>query len=369
MKRRVVLSSLVFICSAAVPIAVGAVSSGCESDAEADTGTTTANNGSSSSSGQGAAGGTTSGMGGNTTSGGGMGGTGGTTTGGGAETIRFIAMGDGGTGSGTQLQVAQVVKAECDARGGCAFALYLGDNIYDTGVDGVNDSQFQSKFEVPYQDLTFPFYITLGNHDFGGGGAGYEFFKGQYQVDYTAQSMKWTLPDLYYSVTETAGTTSLDLFSLNTNQIMYTGDSTQASWLTSELAAATSTWKIAFGHHTYISNGQHGNAGEYEGIPFIPIVSGGNVKSFFDANVCGKVDVYLCGHDHNRQWLEPTCGTEFIVSGTAAKETDLQGRGTPTFFENDLNAGFLLVEITGNTLTGWFYDENGQEEYTRTISK
>ena len=43
-----------------------------------------------------------------------------------------------------------------------------------------------------------------------------------------------------------------------------------------------------------------------------------------DDYVCGDIDVYFSGHDHNRQWLEPTCGTDFIVSGAGAKTTDLE---------------------------------------------
>jgi tartrate-resistant acid phosphatase type 5 len=188
-------------------------------------------------------------------------------------------------------------------------------------------------------------------------------------VDYTQYSTKWTLPDFYYTFSSEGSKEGVDFFALDTNDIMYTGASAQKSWLQSATAASTGPWKIAFGHHTYVSNGQHGNAGEYEGVPFVPIVSGGNVKSFFDDAVCGKVDVYLCGHDHNRQWLEPACGTEFVVSGTAAKMTGLVGRGTPTFYENDQSGGFLLVEIHGLTLTGTLFDEDGNVEYTRTIQK
>lgn len=283
--------------------------------------------------------------------------------------LRFVALGDGGEGNMRQFKVATAVENACAAHGGCDFALYLGDNIYDTGVDSPMDAQFQTKFEQPYASLNFPFYITLGNHDYGGGGAGYEFYKGQHQVDYTQYSTKWTLPDFYYTFGSEGAKAGVDFFSLDTNDIMYTGSSTQKAWLQSATAASTAAWKIAFGHHTYVSNGQHGNAGEYEGISFIPIVNGANVKSFFDDAVCGEVDVYLCGHDHNRQWLEPTCGTEFMVSGTAAKMTGLVGRGTPTFFETDDSGGFLLVEIHGLTLTGTFYDEDGNVEFTRTVQK
>ena len=75
---------------------------------------------------------------------------------------------------------------------------------------------------------------------------------------------------------------------------------------------------------------------------------GKGVKDFMDANVCGQIDVYFSGHDHNRQWLDPVCGTEFIVSGTAAKHTDLEGRGNQTKFEDDNYGGFLWVEIRDN---------------------
>jgi tartrate-resistant acid phosphatase type 5 len=357
-------------------VATGAVTLGCGSG-DANNTETSSSNGTTATSGSGGSatssstGGNGTGASGGTTgsgaSGGGGGGTGGGTP---AEVVRFIAMGDGGEGNGTQLQVAQAVKAECDARGGCMFALYLGDNIYDTGVDSSMDQQFQTKFELPYSELDFQFYITLGNHDYGGGGAGFEFYKGDYQVDYTMFSTKWFLPDNYYSDSIVLNGTTVDLFSLDTNSIMYTGASAQESWLQQELAASTATWKIAFGHHTFVSNGKHGNAGDYEGLPFpIPIVSGQNVESFMQDAVCGAADVYVCGHDHNRQWLQPTCGTEFIVSGTAAKDTPLDPKGTPTFFETDQGGGFLLVEIAGNTFTGWFYDENGTMEYTRSFSK
>jgi len=362
-----VLAALVVACGSEGDVTDDTTSSGTGTATGSGTSTGTATG---SGTGAGTGGGTGTGVGTGGSGANGGGGVGGSGGGAQPEVLRFVAMGDGGEGNGTQLQVAQAIKAECGARGGCMFALYLGDNIYDSGVDSAMDAQFQTKFEVPYSDLDFPFYITLGNHDYGGGGAGYEFFKGQYEIDYTMYSTKWHLPDAFYQENVSLPGTTADFFSLDTNSIMYTGDSAQQTWLDGALAASTATWKIAFGHHTYVSNGQHGNAGTYEGIPIpIPIVSGQNVKSFIDASVCGAADVYLCGHDHNRQWLEPTCGTEFIVSGTAAKDTDLVGQGTPTFFETDQLGGFFLAEIAGNTFTGWFYDQNGTMEYTRTITK
>jgi hypothetical protein len=314
---------------------------------------------------------TTTGAGGGATSSSASGTGGGGTGGGPTETLRFIAMGDGGEGNDTQYAVAAMIANVCAAEGGCHFALYLGDNFYDDGVDSSTDRQFQTKFEMPYADLDFQFWVVLGNHDYGGNGAGYEQEKAEHQVEYS--SSKWTMPERYYAFhvpgdAGPPGAPTVDFFGLDTNWIMYSGDGDQQSWLEGELAASTATWKIAFGHHPYISNGQHGNAGEYEGIPFIPIVSGQNVKDFFDDSICDSVTLYISGHDHNRQWLEPDCGVEFVVTGTAAKTTDLVGRGTPTLFEDDVDGGFLLVEIEGDTLTGTFYDQQGNVEFTRTIS-
>ena len=67
--------------------------------------------------------------------------------------------------------------------------------------------------------------------------------------------------------------------------------------------------------------------------------------------------------------LEPQCGTEFIVSGAAAKITDLEGRGTPTKFEDDTLAGFMWVEIRDNCFTGEFYNENGYREFSHQFCK
>jgi hypothetical protein len=276
--------------------------------------------------------------------------------------VRFIAMGDGGEGNDDQYQVSLAVEDVC-GQVGCDFVLYMGDNFYDSGVDGVDDDQFQTKFELPYQNLSMPFYVVLGNHDYGSTSA--EFWKADAQVEYTAHSSKWTMPGKHYDFTfEHAA-----FFGLDTNSLMWGISDEQEAWLGPALSASGPTWRIGFGHHPYISNGRHGNAGEYEGFANIPVVSGEDVQDFMEDYLCGKVDVYLSGHDHNRQWLQPTCGTEFIVSGAAAKTTDLEGRGSATFWEDDSMEGFVWIELADNQLTGVFYDKNGTENFRRVLNK
>ncbi|MEC7987058.1 MAG: hypothetical protein VX278_17950, partial [Myxococcota bacterium] len=96
---------------------------------------------------------------------------------------------------------------------------------------------------------------------------------------------------------------------------------------------------------------------------------GHGVKVFMDLFICGLVDLYLSGLDHNRQWLEPTCGTEFIVSGAAAKLTSLENRGNPSFFEDDQMEGFVWIEIRDDCLTGEFYNSTGTLDFEQSYCR
>ncbi len=103
--------------------------------------------------------------------------------------VRFVAIGDAGEGNLAQYEVGDAVAEVCAARG-CDFALYLGDNFYDSGVSDVDDELFRSRFELPYAKVDFPFYVVLGNHDLGFDGIGLELWKAPIYVEYTARSAK-----------------------------------------------------------------------------------------------------------------------------------------------------------------------------------
>lgn len=284
--------------------------------------------------------------------------------------VRFIVLGDGGEGNDAQYEVADVARTVCDAHTdthpGCEFALYLGDNFYDDGVASVKDEQFQTKFELPYADLHFPFYIALGNHDYGE--LSLLGWKADAEVEYSDYSEKWTLPGRYH--TFVAG--NVQFIALDTNQIMLEdlwGDSGQADWIEDIYATSGLPWRVVLGHHPYRSNGAHGNAGEYEGYDWLPIADGQKVEDFMDEHLCGQIDVYFAGHDHTRQWLEPQCGMELIVSGAAAKLTALEGRGNPTRFEDDTAEGFMWVEIRGDVFYGEFWRRDGTMDFSGSFTR
>lgn len=272
--------------------------------------------------------------------------------------VRFAALGDTGRANPGQLAVAAALDAKCELEG-CDFVVLLGDNIYDSGVTSTSDPQWQAKFETPYQEVDLDFWAALGNHDYGGGGVGNEFTKGQHQVDYTQVSDKWRMPDNFYR----QRFEHVELFALDTNLQYYDMDADQEGAIPAWLAASTASWKIAFGHHPYFSNGPHGNAGNYEGVAG----RGAGVKDFFDDHICGEVDVYLAGHDHSLQWLTDSACAELIVSGAGATVTTLPGSNASRYQSTSL--GFLYVEIVGGSFTGQFIGTNGTILFERTVVK
>ena len=298
--------------------------------------------------------------------------------------VKFVVLGDTGKGNDIQRQVGVAMRDACAARG-CDFALMLGDNIYNAGVDSTTDPQWQTKFEQPYHDLNVPFYVALGNHDYGGKlifevpGIGNEFERGQTEVDYTAVSTKWNMPATHYTFTfNHVGVIVLDTNAIIWSNTVY-GD--QAAWLPQAMMEVSGKdWVFVAGHHPYRSNGTHGNAGDYDapeiaGYPIpnpLPIQDGQAVKDFFDAHVCGLGQVYFAGHDHTRQWLDEPgalCGTEMIISGAGASTTEIKDRGNKVFYEDASKPGFMYVDIDGDKFTGEFIDGDGNVDFTRSITR
>ncbi len=274
--------------------------------------------------------------------------------------VRFVALGDAGVGGAGQRRVAEAMRAVCAERG-CDFVLYLGDNIYQDGAEGADDPQFVEKFERPYEGLGLPFYVVFGNHDYGPWTLSRE--RAEAELAYAAGSEKWVMPAPYYRFRYG----DVDFVALDTNAL-YSGwalgwDDAQRDWLSRVLDGGAPR-TVVFGHHPWRSNGRHGDAGSYEGVPLL----GSWLERDFEELLCGRADLYLSGHDHNRQWLAPTCGVELVVSGAGAKTAPLVHRGpAPTLWEDDSRTGFAWFEIGGDTLSGTFYDASGRASFARRI--
>lgn len=273
-------------------------------------------------------------------------------------TLRFLAFGDWGMGTSTQSLVAGAMETVC-AASGCDLAVLVGDNFYPSGVESTSDAYWEDRFESVYT-LDMPYLAVLGNHDWGESGHGYVEANAQAQVDYSALSERWTMPDKTWT-DDRAGLVSF--VGLDTTTIDFGYGADQEAWIDGALDAAPNPWRIVLGHHPYRSNGPHGDAGVYDGVSG----KGDEMEAFFEDHLCGVADVYIAGHDHSLQWPESPCDMELLVSGGGASNTSLTGTDA-AWFEAE-SAGFAWLEATTERLGVVFYDQDAVELYRGEIVK
>src|SRR5581483_11188457 len=132
--------------------------------------------------------------------------------------VRFIAVGDAGTGNDQQAALARLMVKYQQTQA-YDTALLLGDNLYPDGAI----SNVAAKFERPYADLLHQgvkFHAVLGNHDVRDGREG--------QPKYPHFNMGGRT---YYSFAKEAnGEKLVEFFALDSNGF----DRTQRQWLESQ---------------------------------------------------------------------------------------------------------------------------------------
>ena len=224
--------------------------------------------------------------------------------------VRFAIIGDTGTGSKQQQQVADLMKQYREAFP-FEFVLMMGDNLYGSETP----ADYKKKFQNVYQRLLddkVKFYASLGNHD-----QPNERFYEYFNMDGKE----------YYRFSKG----NVAFYALNSNYM----DKKQLEWLEGELAKDTSDWKIAFFHHPpYSSGGKHGSDKQLRVV----------VEPIF---VKYGVNVVLAGHEHFYERIKPQKGIYYFISGAGGKlrEGDVKESSplTDKFFDNDMS--FMLVEI------------------------
>ena len=240
--------------------------------------------------------------------------------------LRFAVIGDSGTGSGAQNDLARLLT-EWRADFPFELVVMMGDNIY--GRDDPHD--YRQKFEEPYRallDAGVKFYAALGNHDdpkqrfyknFNMGGERYYTFKAPHGA--------------------------VRFFALDSNYM----DKPQLEWLEKELQASGADWKICFFHHPLYSAGKKHGPSEELRTALEPVL------------VKHGVDLVLQGHEHFYERIEPQNGIHYFITGAAGQlrrgnigKSNLTARG----FDQDLH--FMLVEIAGDELYFQTVSRGGQ---------
>lgn len=261
----------------------------------------------------------------------------------GSDVTKILCVGDAGTSDSAQRHVANSML-QFQKSNSVDFALLLGDNFYDYGVSSVDDPQFQSAFEVPYGPLGIPFYITLGNHDYG---LGSRRGNVQAQIDYTARSKLWNLPSRYYKLQKP----NVDIFVLDT--VTLYNDPTQLTWFKQEFLKSQSRFKLVVGHYPIYSNGDNGDT-SFLIKDILPILETSKENT-----------LYLCGHDHDLEYLISPKGVHLAVCGGGSYHRSLSGDGLAVF--QRATTGFAFLEISSTEFKLTFLDGNGVPVFQKNV--
>ena len=229
--------------------------------------------------------------------------------------VKFAIIGDTGTGSNKQQELADVMVRYRQSFP-FDFVLMMGDNLYGTETP----ADYQKKFANVYQKLLndkVKFYATLGNHD-----QPNERFYENFNMNGKE----------YYRFSKG----NVSFYSLNSNYM----DKNQLKWLEDELGKDTSEWKICFFHHPpYSSGGKHGSDKQLREV----------VEPIF---LKYGVNVVLTGHDHFYERIKPQRGIYYFVSGAGGKlrEGNVKENSPLTEVAYDADMSFMIAEIVGNQM-------------------
>lgn len=238
-----------------------------------------------------------------------------------ARTVRFVALGDSGTGGSDQRAVFEEMRKVPQD-----LVLHVGDIAYTSGTIG----EFEARVFDVYAPLLryMPMFAVAGNHEYVTDDAAP--FRAVFSLPGNERWYSFDWGDVHFAA-------------LDTEQDF----ATQAAWLDEDLAATDRPWKIVFFHRPPYSSGEHGSNLDARAT-FGPVLERHGVQ------------LVLTGHDHHYERTVPENGVTYIVTGGG-------GAGLRPVGESDFTAvaesvhHFVHVEIETDLLTLRAIDTSGAE--------
>ncbi|KAB2897274.1 MAG: metallophosphoesterase family protein [Kofleriaceae bacterium] len=226
-------------------------------------------------------------------------------------TLRFVALGDSGTGNSEQRAVFEQMRTQPQE-----LIIHVGDVAYSSGTP----DQFQRRVFAVYAPLLrfVPMFAVAGNHEY-------------VTADAAPFRDAFALPgnERWYSF----DWGSVHFAALDTEQSL----STQAAWLDADLAATDRPWKIVFFHRPPYSSGDHGSATDVR-TRLAPVLERHGVQ------------LVLTGHDHHYERTTPQNGVTYVVTGGAGG--NLRPVGSSAFTAVAVSRlHFVQVEVSRDQLT------------------
>lgn len=266
--------------------------------------------------------------------------------------INFISFGDWGYSNIHQQKVANQIY-NYTKNNGSQFNIVLGDNFYETGVESIFDSKWETVYKNVYKGDT-PWFVILGNHDYYGNPLA--------EILYSLKDPRWILPSNNYVMKYK----DMKFIMIDTQLL-----DTECSFIDPDLTSSTikkdiynfiekelkteEKYKIVVGHAGIFGAGEHGNCKELE-KDLLPILSKHNVK------------LYLHGHEHLLQHNKFN-NINFFGCGTASKlskEERIKFESNYTEYYNR-NYGFCFHTVKDNKIINRFIHEDGYVLYENII--
>lgn len=242
--------------------------------------------------------------------------------------LKICILGDTGTATDEQMRVAKALEKE-----NCDQVRILGDLIYDDGLKGVDDPEFQEKFFKPYQPIfagahPAKFFMVLGNHDYRKDPDTW--------IDLAKIHPFLYIPARHYAENhgDEVCITTLDTSPFD-SLVWFPKSLGQGSWVRKVSKTFKSCqFTIALGHHPYLNTGHHGKANLY-------------LARFFKRNIIGKYDLYMAGHAHILSDEGESKGTHLVVSGAGGKLHDPLDEVPPGGF-GQASLGYVVMKFSRN---------------------
>ena len=254
--------------------------------------------------------------------------------------LRFLAVGDVGTGDMDQAHVAATIRRLC-AEEPKDFVLFLGDTFYEKGLTSPNDPLFEKLFESQYGELGIPCYAVAGNHDVKRDALPL--------VMCTLRSETWRMPNFSYAF----DVPFARFFMLNTNLNLL-----ELMRLKGELKPDPGKWTFVVGHHSLYANGTQGDW-DWPG------------RAYWQHYLEPRTDFYVCGHNHQLEHLRvPGKHTDYVVSGAGGSHYRehvargarfKQSQADSLFLHRD--NGLVSFDVTAERVRVSYLNADGREIY------
>lgn len=253
--------------------------------------------------------------------------------------------------------MAENVDVEC--------VVAAGDVHHFEGVRSINDPLWMTNFELIYAhpELMIPWYPVLGNHEYRG--------NTQAVLDYADVSARWEMPARYYTkVLENDGIT-IRLVMVDTAPLLdkYREDTEkypdackqdmdrQLAWIDSVLTSSKEDWVLVVGHHPIYAETSKEDAERVD------------LQKRLDTILRKhKVDMYLCGHIHNFQYIrKPGSDIDYVVNSSGSLSRDVKPVDGTVFCSGE--TGFSLIAADKKVLNLHMINKEGKVLYTVTRKK